>query len=72
MTSGKKWVNAPEVTSGVRVWTLIQRLQEIKSGRANFLQGLAATCKDLSTTGNWRRQEDFGLAHEFVRAMKVE
>jgi hypothetical protein len=72
LISGKKWVKAPEVHSGVWVWTLIQRLQGIKSGKAIFQQGLVATCKDLSTTGNRRRQEDYGLAHEFVRAMKVK
>jgi hypothetical protein len=72
VTSGKKWVRAPEVQSGVGVWTLIQRLQVIMSGRAIVQQGLAATCKDLSTTLNRRRQEDYSLAHEFVRAMKVK
>ncbi len=48
MTSGKKWVRAPEIQSGVWVWTLIQRLQGIKSGRANFQQGLAATWMSFS------------------------
>ena len=38
---------------------------EITSGRANFQQGLTATCKDLAKAQP-KAREDFGLAHESV------
>jgi len=46
------------------------RTTEITSGWAIFQQGPAATCKDLPTRDNRRMQEDFGLAHEPIRAMR--
>jgi len=39
---------------------------EITSGRANFQQGLTATCKDLPYKENEIGKEDFGLTHESV------
>jgi len=45
------------------------RIAEIMSGRANFQQGFATTCKDSRHKGKLRPREDFGLAHEFVVAM---
>jgi hypothetical protein len=46
------------------------QIVEITSGRAIFQQGLTATCKDRPNRGNPNRKEEFGLAHESVRAMK--
>jgi hypothetical protein len=43
---------------------------EITSGRANFQQGLTATCKDLPYKDNEIGKEDFGLTHESVGATK--
>jgi hypothetical protein len=40
------------------------------SGKAIFQQGLATTCKDLLSKSEIEGQEEFGLAHEPVRAMK--
>jgi len=45
-------------------------IAEIASGKAIFQQGLATTCKDPSHKGNRRGWEEFGLAHEPVRARK--
>ena len=45
-------------------------IAEIASGRAIFQQGLVTTCKDPSNKGNRIRWEGYGLAHEFVGAMK--
>ncbi len=42
------------------------RTMEITLGSTIYQQGLAATCKDLPTKGNRRRQEGFGGAHEPV------
>ena len=44
----------------------LTQIVEITSGRANFQQGLTATCKDLPYKDNQIGKEDFGLAHESV------
>jgi hypothetical protein len=55
--------------AGVWVWTRGERFAEITSGRANFQQGFATTCKDSWYKGKPRLREDFGLAHELESAM---
>ena len=46
--------------------SVLTQIVEITSGRANFQQGLTATCKDLPNKKNKISKEDFGLAHESV------
>ena len=58
-------------TAEVGVQAHGDRSAEITSGRANFQQGFATTCIDFSTKGNRRREENLGLAHESVGAMKA-
>jgi hypothetical protein len=50
----------------------LTQIVEITSGRTIFQQGLTATCKDLPYKENEIGKEEFGLAHESVRAMKEE
>ena len=45
------------------------RIAEIMSGRANFQQGLSDNLRRLSEINKISHSEDFGLAHEPVRAM---
>ena len=73
--SGKAAVSEEETSTGTRrstgVWVEAsrERFAEITSGRSFFQQGLTATCKDLRPKAyKPRRQEDEGLAHEFVVA----
>jgi hypothetical protein len=51
MPCGKKRVKAPRGNTVVRSQASTEGSAEIASGRANFQQGLAATCKDLMYKG---------------------
>jgi len=62
----KQRATAAQGPTAVRSQASIEGSAEITSGRANFQQGLAATCKDLVRKVNPRHREDFGLAHELV------
>ena len=57
--------------AGVGVLARRERFVEITSGRSISQQGLTATCKDLMYENVSRHKEGFGLAHEFVVAMKA-
>jgi len=47
----KQRAKAAQGPTGVRSQASTERSAEIASGRANFQQGLAATCKDLMHKG---------------------